>query len=830
MSKEIHLIGNAHLDPIWLWRWQEGCGEVMQTFRSALDRLKEYNDFVFTCSSASYYRWVEETDPEMFAEIVKRVKQGRWVPVNGWWVQPDCNIPSGESFARQALYSQLYYYEKFGTICNTGYNVDSFGHNAMLPQLLSKGGMRTYVMMRPDKNENPDIPNGAFWWDSADGSRVLTYKIPTGYGESGTRSLNNAIEMLDKMSKDNGIGMMLFYGVGNHGGGPTRGDIEYLRENLEREGYTPLTFSSPDDYFQSLCAEQLDLPVWKDEFQHHASGCYSATSMVKQLNRKAENWLASAEKWSTIARKVTGMPDCTADFAEAWRDVCFNQFHDILCGCSIREAYDDVRDSMGHAMTIAARAENNAQLRLINRIDTWLDGVSDSVSCNERHHFRNIDYPRPIVVFNPLSWDIETPVRTYHPSAGVKDSDGNTVLFQNVRSSRTNDTHSDTVFLAKVPAMGYAVYWLEHIDFDEYDEDEIRMESDVIACEDTMTVENSKLKVVFNKETGGIDSFVTKVDGAEYAGKNFAVPTIVDNTKPDTWAHNIFKFDTVVDTMKLTSIRLIENGPLRAVVRTVHEYNKSVLTQDFILASDSDVLRSKCKANWGEPLTILKMPFEVDGTDAISTYEIPAGIIKRLCNGEEEPAQNWADVTVTAADGVRRGVSVMSDSKYSFSCPGNTLNITLLRNSIFADHYSYRPDARFDYTDEGINFFEYAVAPHTGEAEKTDIVRKAALFNCRPVTVPSGYHKGDLPLKKSWLTVDAESVNVTAFKFCEDDSGDLIIRCHETNGKEQRAMIKCDIFDAAFYADFGGFEIKTFRIDSEGFVAETDFLEGIPEN
>ena len=180
MNNKIHIVSNAHLDPIWLWRWQEGCGEVLQTFRSAVERIKEYKGMIFTCSSASYYKWVEEIDPDLFAEIKKLVKKGKWVPVNGWWVQPDCNMPSAESFARQALYSQLYYYEKFGEICKTGYNVDSFGHNAMLPQLLNNGGMRCYVMMRPGMHENPEIPENLFWWDSPDGSRVLTYRIQIG--------------------------------------------------------------------------------------------------------------------------------------------------------------------------------------------------------------------------------------------------------------------------------------------------------------------------------------------------------------------------------------------------------------------------------------------------------------------------------------------------------------------------------------------------------------------------------------------------------------------------------------------------------------------------
>ena len=148
---KVHLIGNAHLDPVWLWRWQEGYSEVLATFRSALDRIKESDDFIFTCAGAVYYKWVEETDYDMFEEIRERVRQGRWVIVGGWWIQPDCNIPCGESYVRQALYGQRYFREKFGIMATTGYNVDSFGHNAMLPQILKQSGINAYVFMRPNE-------------------------------------------------------------------------------------------------------------------------------------------------------------------------------------------------------------------------------------------------------------------------------------------------------------------------------------------------------------------------------------------------------------------------------------------------------------------------------------------------------------------------------------------------------------------------------------------------------------------------------------------------------------------------------------------------------
>ncbi len=820
MDKTIRLIGNAHLDPIWLWRWQEGCGEVLQTFRSALDRLKEYDDFVFTCSSAAYYKWVEEIDPAMFEEIRIMIKKGRWVPVNGWWVQPDCNMPSGESFARQALYSQLYYYEKFGVTCRTGYNVDSFGHNGMLPQLLKKGGMDFYVFQRPGMHENSDIPENLFWWDSADGSRVLTYRLPDGYGSNGKENLERQIEEMNKRAEETGHGMMLFYGIGNHGGGPSKGDIEYLKANLEREGYNDLEFSSPDGYFEDILNEFLDLPSWSDDLQHHASGCYSATSLMKALNRKAENVLAAAEKWDTVSSIVADSKPCTAEFEKAWQKVCFNQFHDIMCGCSIAEAYEDVKESEGYALNIASESYNNAVLRIARKTDTWLDGVSEPVF--EERHFSGMDngFPRPVIVFNPHSYEVEIPVRVHHPSKSVTDSEGAEVLFQNVRASRSNDNHLDTLFMAKVPSFGYATYWLE---FDG----EAKAPKE-LSGEQNFFMENEFMTVELDSQTGYIKSIVDKNSGVEYAGENFlAIPTVINDEKTDTWAHNVFKFHEIKGLMELVSIERVENGALRSVVRTKHKFGESYLTQDFILAKGQKTLRVDCKAMWQEKFTMLKFAFPIGGNDAISTYEIPCGFIKRPCNGEEEPALNWADLTVTK-DGKRVGISVISDSKYSYDCPDAELRLTALRNVIFADHYSDRPAADFNFTDEGLNKFSYGVYLHSGEAETSDVVKQAHTFNNNVVAVPESYHKGELPANDSYMYTNLDNVIITALKRCEDGSGDLIVRLYETKGIESsRGYIMSKLFDNGFWFDIGKHEIKTFRIDRETNVTEVNFLEGI---
>ena len=219
-DKKLYMIGNAHLDPVWLWNWQEGFQEVKATFRSALDRMKEDKDFVFTCSSAAFYEWVEKNNPAMFAEIRKRVEEGRWELAGGWWIQPDCNIPSGEAFVRQGLYGQRYFLEKFGKMAVTGYNVDSFGHNSNLPQILKKSGMDNYVFMRPMPLEK-GLPGRIFWWKSMDGSKVMTYRIPYEYCSWG-KDLEKYTDRLKCELEDGEDELMMFYGVGNHGGGPTK--------------------------------------------------------------------------------------------------------------------------------------------------------------------------------------------------------------------------------------------------------------------------------------------------------------------------------------------------------------------------------------------------------------------------------------------------------------------------------------------------------------------------------------------------------------------------------------------------------------------------------
>ncbi|MDR0353551.1 MAG: hypothetical protein LBI02_09490, partial [Opitutaceae bacterium] len=283
VRQRLHMIGNGHIDPVWLWPWQEGVSLVHGTFRSALDRMNEAPDFCFTASSSLFYEWVAQNDPVMLDEIRKRVDEGRWGLVGGWWVEPDLNIPNGESLVRQGLYGQRSYQRLFGRHAVTGFNPDGFGHPGSLPQILTLQRLENYVFMRPNPSEKA-LQASTFWWVSPDGSRVLAYRIPISYGDKG-RELRDRFQQILALPSEPIPIRMVFYGVGDHGGGSTKLNIHSIQTIRTGNGAPEILFSTPDRYFGEIRKlDAVSLPEVKDELQHHAVGCYTVHSEIKKQN------------------------------------------------------------------------------------------------------------------------------------------------------------------------------------------------------------------------------------------------------------------------------------------------------------------------------------------------------------------------------------------------------------------------------------------------------------------------------------------------------------------------------------------------------------------
>ncbi len=789
-NTKLYLIGNAHIDPVWLWRWPEGRHEVRATFRSALDRLNEYDDFVFVSSSAAFYAWIEQSDPAMFAEIKQRVAEGRWELVGGWWIQPDCNLPSGESFVRQGLYAQHYFQEKFGVTARTGYSVDAFGHHAVLPQILLKSGLENYVFGRPAPAEL-DLPARLFWWEADDGSRVLAHRIVFGYNASVNLEAHVRRSAADITAPVPAL--MCFYGVGNHGGGPTRANIEALRRQQADPALPELVFSTPNAYFDDMRALDLPLPVATVELQPNAIGCYAAHSGVKQWNRQAEQRLLTAEKWATIAAQVLARPYPRAELTHAWKQVLFNQFHDILAGTSLEAAYADARDSYGEALAIGGRVLAEAVEALSWNIHLDADAAT-----------------RPFVVFNHHAWPSRTAVEVEFgaPVAAdvLLDDAGQEIPFQVMPAESASNLRFRLAFVADLPPLGYAVYTLAPRPTGQA----APAAPAPLGVSDTV-LESDHLRVEFDPATGCIASLRDKrTDREVFAGPAARAAVLADPS--NTWSHGVYRFDQEIGAFAAARTRLIENGPVRATLRVESAYGQSRLVQNFSLYRDLDRLDVAVTVDWHEQFKLLKLHFPANLAAPTATYEVPYGTLTRPTTGLEVPGQTWVDLT--SADGdAAYGLSLLNDAKYSYAVAGSDLTLTVLRSPVYAALLAVPPGTEADqrYMDQGLQSFHYALLPHTGPWEEAGTVMAAAELNAPALVVPATFHAGTLPRRASFIEVESPGVILTVVKQAED-GGDLIVRAYDTTRRVNYATIHLNAWRRAIQSEFGPAEIKTFRV------------------
>jgi alpha-mannosidase len=799
----LHMIGGAHIDPVWLWQWQEGFYEVRATFRSALDRMQEYDDFVFAASSAAFYEWIERTDPSMFAEIQQRVIEGRWELVGGWWIEPDCNIPSGESFVRQGLLGQHYFKKIFNRTARVGFNIDSFGHTSTLPQILQKSGIPYYTFLRPMPDE-AELPSSPFWWESDDSSRVLAYRIPFDYaswGEALDDHVGRCAAELDDASDEG----MCFYGVGNHGGGPTKENLDSIRRIRSDPDRPDVVLSSPERFFDSVVSKGSTLPVVHAGLQRHAPGCYAAHSAVKRWNRSAENRLIAAEKWSLLALWTHEHP-YPVDLARGWQNVLFNQFHDILAGTSLEIAYDDARDTYGEALAIADRAITSAIHCMASKVRI--------------DHVLGI---RPVIVFNSLTWpvrgavDLET--SRWPADAVLLDDQDHPARFQQSPSA-TVTSRVRLRFTADLPALGYRVYRL--------------MPSGpshrftMVDATDT-ALENEALRLEIDPETGHVTRLFDRRAGIEVFAAGAAMPVVIDD-QSDTWGHGVTAFDDVIGTFSATSVRLVESGPVQSVIRVTSRYGASSLTQDFTMRPDSDQIDVRAVLDWREQRTVLKIRFPVNVDDGRVTNEAAYGHVHTAATGDEMPMQTWVDVTGTShGTDALYGLALVNDSKYSFDVKGCDIGMTIARSPAYAHHdpTAIDPDHVPSYIDQGIQRFAYSLVPHAGGWAEAEIVKRAAELNQQPVAMfASTNPDGPLDQTDSFIDVQPTNVLVTVLKQAEDGR-DLILRAFETTKTVTDATIVLSKFGRIIESTFAPCEIKTFRIprDPAQPVEEADLIE-----
>lgn len=777
----VHLIGHAHIDMNWLWLWPETVEVCKNTFSTMIKIMDEYPEFRFSQSQASTYLAVEENYPELFKEIQRRVKSGQWEITGGTWVEGDMNMASGESIVRQILYAKRYFLEKFGVEPEICWEPDTFGHAWTVPQILAKSGIKYYYFCRCGRNEP------VFWWEAPDGSRVLAYNRGWYNEHISDRVSSAAFDLAKRYGVRDG---MVVYGVGDHGGGPTREDIKVAIGLQRRQVYPAVRFGTVKGFFEELLSTQKEFPVVRDELNFVFRGCYTSHSDIKKMNRVLENLLPTAEAFSALAVSYGGKYPAS-DFVKAWRNTCFNQFHDIFDGTAIHDSYEYSRQLYNAAFETGKSAVESALKVIVDKIDIRGQGM-------------------PVVVFNPLSWTRTDVVRVSCPDkfggreVVVTDSKGELMPAEKVRG--------EIVFTAEhVPGLGYKTFYVKlggQIEKPTYNEDNV--------------LENEFFRVVVDRESGAMTSIYDKLAKREViapGGKAGLLQLLFEDPRGMS-AWNISRINRTESLERAESVERVS----KYVINVRHVFNKSTFVQEISLQPGLRRIDVKVIADWYEqatrnnegPMLKVVIPVNVNGGKAV--FDIPFGSIERPANGDEVPALKWVDVS--AED---YGVGLLNDCKYGHDVNGNEIRLTLLR-------CSYEPDPT---PDQGRHIIRYSIYPHAGDWRRADTARRGFELNNPLMPVWTVRHKGELPAESSFVSIRPANLIMTAFKQAED-SDDLVLRFYECEGRAGKAEISINIpAKAAYEADlmervlgrdvldinnghihvpFGRWEIKTLRL------------------
>jgi alpha-mannosidase len=778
----IRAVGNSHIDMAWLWPWTETVEVVRNTFQSALNLMREYPDFKFTMSSARTYEWMEEKYPDLFKEIKQRVQEGRWEVVGGMWVEPDLNMPAGESLVRQILVGKRYFQKTFGVDVKIGWNPDSFGYNWQLPQIYKKSGMDYFVTQKLLwAHEFTTFPYKLFWWQAPDGSRLLTY-FPHDYaadidGEKMATDLSIWAPSMYGAKLTDTPEMMHLYGVGDHGGGPTRTMLDNATSLTSPDVVYPrFEFGTAKGFFEDLEKKLPDMqvPTWNDElyFQYHR-GVFTTQAETKRRIRRSEELLLDAEIYSSLA-SLYGRAYPQEEFGLAWKNLLFDHFHDIMPGSGIAVNYLEAKRNLDDVGRAGSEVMDGALKEISAHINTRGEGV-------------------PVVVFNSLSWprveviEIEAQLPASAQHVEVFDSAGKPVESQLVAIEP--DTHRvDLLVLSHTPAIGYATYFVRGAAKQAPHHSTVKASAGAL--------ENEFIRVKIDPETGCMTSLFDKRSQTEALAlsetdsgghKDSICGNLLQafNDKPKRWdAWNIdADFEKQHwDLDKADQVELIENGPLRAVIRVKNHFQNSNFVRDITLYAGVPRVDVKMHADWHEKHILLKVAFPLSAHNEKATFEIPYGSVERPTTRRtpaeqaefEVPAQRWADISDPT-----HGFSLLNDCKYGYDAKGNVLRLSLLRSPEWPDPHA----------DEGPHDFTYSLYPHGGTWREAQTIRRGYELNDKLISMQTERHQGSLPAEHSFVQIGPDNVVLTAFKKAEDENS-LILRFYEWEGRESDVTLQ----------------------------------------
>jgi alpha-mannosidase len=602
--------------------------------------------------------------------------------------------------------------------------------------------------------------------------------------------------------------VLCFFGVGDHGGGPTRENLASIDRVAARADLPEIGYGSLAEFFANAAKARQDYPVRRNDLQHHAPGCYSVHSGIKRWNRQAEQLLVAVEKASVALALIGGAPLAgPMAFEEVWRPVLFSQFHDILAGTSIVAAYDDA-------------AEDFAEVRRMGRgmAQVLLERLAEHSDCGGDG--------RALFVFNPGS--------RQRLSAFEVESDATLALHEGRRlpSQRTHD--GKLLVKATLPALGGHCLHLDR-------GDEAPAQPTSLAITET-SIENEFWSLRLDRETGEWLSLYDKEADVEVLARPGNALVVLDDPS-DTWSHGVSGYHVEVGRFSRAQVTVLEQGPLRASLLVKRRQGRSLAEERISLYASERAIEVRTRLDWHDTRKALKVSFPIAVGYPVCSYEAPYGVTVRVANGEEEPGQTWVDASGVARTGaglpLPYGVSLINESKYGFDMKGHggyadpkawtEVRMTILRSPAYAFHDPRRfdPAESYAFIDQGEQDFAYWLLPHRGSWREAGTVALAREKNAPLLMLETGAHQGGLPAAWSLIECRDANVEVGAAKAAEDGDG-TIIRLHETAGMDCQARLALPLWGLECTVPLRHHEVKTLRLRrmAQGLrLTEVDLLE-----
>lgn len=808
--KELHLICEAHLDPVWLWEWEEGASAAVSTFQSAANLADQF-DYIFCHNEVSLYKYIADYAPDLFEKIKQLIKAGKWHVIGGWYLQPDANMPSGESFIRHAQVGHKYFMDNFGENPTTALNFDSFGHTRGLVQIIKKCGQDSYICVRPFGWELA-LPDDFFWWEGFDGSKIKAFRSPT-YNSTYFGCAKGHCQGVKGGHEDREIWMCL-WGVGNHGGGPSRKDLSDIKEWMETDKECKIIHSTPEEFFKR--AEPT--AEFAESLRISMPGCYTSASELKRKHIALENSLFSTERALSVASLsgLTAYPE--KDLADVTEDLLNCEFHDILPGSATKRGIENGLRIINHGLHIAELARAKAFFAMSQN-----EPVAE-----------NGEYPILVMNFQPYEheayveceFNLAEQNHDISRQSKIRLFDGEKEIPCQIIREESNlllDWRKRIVFKAKLPALCVKRF-KAFVEFEPAKQPHETPETDIV-------FDNGEKRVVISKKTGLLTSYV--VDGKEYINGNAFEPYLyADNEDPwgmadfqhvamgsDPVALPLSKCDGGVFRGR-TNIKIVEDGELELAVESFFELEHvgvRILYTIYKQGRDVDV---KVNALWNEQNRMLKLHIPTVFKKGSCTGQTAFGTETLYGDGRENVAHRF----LTAGEGEQNRLAVLNDCIYGSGFSDGELRLSLLRGARYSGHPipetmpNIGPDRYVSIIDQGEHEYNFRLTV----ANEDELDRAAEEFNLKPYALnvfPTGSGKG---IKTVEINLSNPKITMTALKKSETEEDAYIARFY--NGSGHPSSTDFTFGGNTVHIDFGKYEVKTVTCKKDGMTVG-DFMK-----